>query len=203
MKRPAGSRGEYAKTAQRRQDILRTAVEVFTERGYEASSFREIAARVGMSETGVAFHFGGKAALLAAVLEIRGEQDAARWGGGGVIAPDRLTELVAHNAGQPGMVQLFTKLAAEGTSKNSRAHPFFTDRYDKIRRGTADHVRASQRDGRTRADLDPDLVAQVLIAVMDGLQVQWLYDESLDMAAAMDLLLSTWLPPHTPGPVTA
>lgn len=190
------SRGAYAKTAQRRRDILRTALEVFAERGYEASSFREIATRLGMSETGLAHHFGGKAALLAAVLEAREEDDGATWGAGDVIPLEQLTKLVAHNAERRGIVQLFTKLSAEGTSEASGAHDYFTARYDRIRRATAGHLRQSQTDGTVRADVDPDLVAQVLLAVMDGLQVQWLYDQDVDMVAGLDLLLRTWLTPR-------
>jgi hypothetical protein len=32
-------------------------------------------------------------------------------------------------------------------------------------------------------------VARLVVAVMDGLQVQWLLDDELDMAAPIDLLL--------------
>src|SRR5690349_24338436 len=99
----ARPRGTYAKTAQRRRDILRIALEVFTERGYEAASFREIATRAGMSETGLAHLFGGKSALLAAVLATRDEDDRARSGRDGVIPAERLPELVAHHADRRGV----------------------------------------------------------------------------------------------------
>lgn len=194
----ARQRGTYAKTAQRRRDILRIALEVFTERGYEAASFREIATRAGMSETGLAHHFGGKSALLAAVLATRDEEDRARWGRDGVIPADRLPELVAYNAERRGVVQLFTKLSAEGTSPASQAHEYFTERYARLRRLTADDLRSRQQDGAIRDDVEADVVAQVLLAVMDGLQVQWLYDQDTDMAAGLDLLLSTWLAPRPP-----
>jgi len=190
---PARRRGTYAKTPGRRQEILRTAIEVFASNGYDGSSFREIAARVGISETGLTHHFGGKAALLAAVLEAREEEDRARWSQDGVIPPARLRELVAHNARRRGIVQLFARLSTEGTSKASPAHDFFTERYERLRRISADNIRRSQGDGTIRPDLDADLVAQVLLAVMDGLQIQWLYDERADMVAALDLLIGTWL----------
>jgi hypothetical protein len=69
------------------------------------------------------------------------------------------------------------------------------DEVSGTRRVTADDLRQSQRDGTARADVDADIVAQILVAVMDGLQVQWLYDQNMDMAAAIDLLLTTWLQP--------
>jgi AcrR family transcriptional regulator len=196
-------RGTYAKTPGRRQEILRTAIEVFADNGYEGSSFREIAARVGMSETGLTHHFGGKAALLAAVLEAREEEDRTRWGQDGVIPPDRLRDLVAHNTQRRGIVQLFARLSTEGTSKASPAHDFFTERYERLRQASAESIRQSQDDGTIRPDLDAYLVAQVLLAVMDGLQIQWLYDEHADMVAALDLLINTWLftPADEPGEI--
>jgi AcrR family transcriptional regulator len=186
-------RGPYAKTAARRREILRTAIEVFAEYGYHGSSVREIAARVGMSETGLTHHFGGKAALLAAVIEERDAADHGRWSG-----LSGMHSLIEENSRRPGIVALFTLLSAEATAPAHPAHAFFTSRYEAVRREGAERVRAAQRDGSVRADLDPEHVAQVLIALMDGLQVQWLYDRGADMVAAFDTLMRTWLAPPDP-----
>src|SRR5690242_19294740 len=105
-KPPPNRRGPYAKTARRRQEILRTAIEVFAEYGYHGSSVREIAARVGLSETGLTHHFGGKSALLAAVIEERDAEDALRW-----TRLGELRDLIAQNAQRPGIVALFTLLS--------------------------------------------------------------------------------------------
>jgi AcrR family transcriptional regulator len=185
-----GRRGPYAKTARRRQEILRTAIEVFAEYGYHGSSIREIAARVGLSETGLTHHFGGKAALLSAVLEERDAADGLRWS---TLAD--LHSLIGQNAARPGIVALFTLLSAEATAPAHPAHEVFTQRYDAVRRGLAERVRTAQQEGTVRGDLEPALVAQILIAVMDGLQVQWLYDRDADMAKAFDLLMESWLGP--------
>jgi AcrR family transcriptional regulator len=189
-KPPTGRRGPYAKTAQRRQEILRTAIEVFAEYGYHGSSLREIAARVGMSETGLTHHFGGKAALLAAVIQERDEEDQVRWNSIG-----SLHNLIAQNTQRPGIVALFTLLSAEATAPAHPAHEFFTGRYESVRQDLMEWVRSGQRDGTIRTDLDPALVAQILVALMDGLQVQWLYDRDADMATAFDMLMRTWLAP--------
>ena len=53
-------------TAQR---ILDAAETVFAERGYDASSLREIAGRVGIREPGLYNHFAGKSEIYAAVLD--------------------------------------------------------------------------------------------------------------------------------------
>ncbi len=183
-----GRRGPYAKTARRRQEILRTAIEVFAEYGYHGSSVREIAARVGLSETGLTHHFGGKAALLAAVIEERDAEDQLRWS-----SLSDLPELIAQNAQRPGIVALFTLLSAEGTAPAHPAHEFFASRYERVRDNLTERVRAAQRDGTVRADIDAGLVAQLLVALMDGLQVQWLYDRDADMLPAFDLFMQLCL----------
>ncbi len=50
-------RGQYGKTAARRQEIVDAAVEVFGTMGYNKGSLREVADRVGMSQAGLLHHF--------------------------------------------------------------------------------------------------------------------------------------------------
>ena len=58
---------------ERREQIVRVCGEAIAERGYSATSVREIAARAGVSVGTLLHHFGSKDAILAAAL-----QDAAR-----------------------------------------------------------------------------------------------------------------------------
>src|SRR5215475_8660407 len=55
--------------AERRETILRAAVEVFAEAGYRAGKVSDVAARVGVTEPVIFQNFGSKAALFAAVVE--------------------------------------------------------------------------------------------------------------------------------------
>ncbi|MFG2022175.1 TetR/AcrR family transcriptional regulator [Streptomyces sp. NPDC048825] len=186
------ARGPYAKTAQRRREILQTAVEVFAEYGYHGSSLREIAARVGLSDTGLTHHFGGKRALLSAIIQERDDEDQA------AFADAHLTgvpELVRLNAQRPGLVQLFALLSAEATVAKHPAHEFFTERYERLREQVSGYLSGAQREGHIRADRDPDQAAVVLLALLDGLQIQWLYDRDVDMVAAFDAFYETWLAP--------
>ncbi|MFC4591622.1 TetR family transcriptional regulator [Sphaerisporangium corydalis] len=50
-----------------RTRILRTALELFGGRGYERTSVREIAERVGLTKTAVLYHFSTKADILVAL----------------------------------------------------------------------------------------------------------------------------------------
>jgi AcrR family transcriptional regulator len=52
-----------------RQEILRRAMELFAEKGYAATSLQDIATAAGCSKATVLYHFNGKPAVVAAVLE--------------------------------------------------------------------------------------------------------------------------------------
>src|SRR5699024_3097644 len=71
---PSASRGTRRSAAERTQTILESARELFCERGFEATSMAEIAARVGVVEGTVYKYFDNKHALLLAVLEAWYEQ---------------------------------------------------------------------------------------------------------------------------------
>ena len=164
----------YAKGAARREEILRVALEVFTGGGYHGSSTREIAARVGLSEAGLFHHFGSKQQLLAAVLEARDARDA-------LDADDPvagLVELVRRNAGAPELVRLFAVTSAEATAPDHAAHDGFAARYARLCALLA-------------AALGDPAHARLVVGAGDGLQVQWLYDPSIDMAADLELLLES------------
>ncbi|WP_233492329.1 TetR/AcrR family transcriptional regulator [Blastococcus sp. TF02A-30] len=55
--------------AQRRQQLLDVARELFAEKGFEATSIEEIAARADVSKPVVYEHFGGKEGLHAVVVD--------------------------------------------------------------------------------------------------------------------------------------
>jgi AcrR family transcriptional regulator len=52
-----------------RREIEQQAIVLFSEKGYQATSLQDIATAVGCSKATVLYHFNGKPAVLAAVLE--------------------------------------------------------------------------------------------------------------------------------------
>lgn len=174
--------------AETRALILDAAVEVFAEAGYRAASVREIAARCGLTHPALLYHFPTKAALLMAVLVHR---DSVGAPGGGMDALrgeallEHLVETADRNARTPGIVELFVTLAGEATAPTHPAHDFFVARYASLHGMVARGYREAAADGRLRPGVDPGDAARRLIAVMDGLQVQWLLDRSVDMAAGV------------------
>ena len=179
----------YAKGRAKRRDILDQASALFGEAGYRGTSLREIAARCGISHPGLLHHFPTKESLLLAVLAHRDEVDQERVTAGhptGAAALRRLVDVVALNATRRGIVELFTVLSAEATAADHPAHDYFVDRYSRIVRELESAYTEARDAGDLRAEVDPGRAARELIALMDGLQIQWLLgDPELDMAAAV------------------
>jgi AcrR family transcriptional regulator len=190
-------RGEYAKTGAKRTAILDAALEVFAESGYRSGSIRDVALRVGMSEAGLLHHFPTKSALLAAVLDRRDEHSLSRvpfQGDDGAATVRGLIDLAAYNASVPGVVELYCVLSAEATSPGHPAHDYFVGRYEFTRNRLRTAFEHLERDGRLDHGVSPQKAAVATIAMMDGLQVQWLLDrESVDMAEELRTFFASFV----------
>ncbi|GAA4601871.1 AcrR family transcriptional regulator [Actinoplanes octamycinicus] len=54
-----------------RAEILRVALELFTERGFEGTSIRDLSEALGMTKSSLYYHFEGKEAIIQALLASR------------------------------------------------------------------------------------------------------------------------------------
>ena len=188
--------------AERRRQIIEAATGLIAERGYWGVSMQDIADRCGLTVPGVLRHVGSKVGLLIAVLEHRDVEDArslrARLGTGEDEVPEDwavsrpadvdLRELCAatmrRNAVQPEIVRLFTVLAAESLEPTHPAHAYFARRQEfaaAAYASLAEHV--TDR---------PELLARQIMAMMDGLQIQWLRaPETIDLAQEWETAAET------------
>lgn len=192
------ARGQYAKGRARRKAIVRVASGHFAEKGFTNATILDIAAACGISRAGLLHYFPDKEALLEAVLEERDREDRQRFSpyvqaDGSIGVLKGMIDLADHNRLTPGLIDLFARLSTEATDPAHPAHKYFTERYVRIRSGTARALRSAARAGYLRENLDADDSALRLTALMDGLQAQWLLDPSIDMsrhvrAAILDLL---------------
>lgn len=176
----------------RRAEIVSAALEVFAERGYRGGSLAAVADRVGLTQQGVLHYFPSKDALLTDVLRLRDALDGREAGGadaepvpGGLAG---LEALVARNATRPGLVQCFTVLAGESVTDQHPAQDFFAARYRALRPQLAEMLRAELGDPGP-SGLAADEASALLIAIMDGLQQQWLLDPA---AISMPALVSAF-----------
>ncbi len=159
-------------------EILEAATSLFGELGFHDASLRDIAGRVGMTHPGLLHHFPSKKALLSEVLAFRDEQDLAAMQDlldGQDLDYDRaLVQVARWNATRPGVVALFATLSAEATSAKHPAHAFFIARYTQLLTRLTRFYVVLQAAGSLRAGTDPEVAAKTVLALMDGLQIQWL-----------------------------
>ncbi|MFE5073398.1 TetR/AcrR family transcriptional regulator [Streptomyces halstedii] len=185
----AEARRGYAKGRAKRGEILDQAMALFGEAGYRGASLRVIATRCGISHPGLLHHFPTKESLLLAVLEHRDEVDGEWLDLGGTTGVQRLrgfAALAELNATRRGIVELFSVVSAEATSADHPAHAYFVRRYAHSVSGAELAYVQAREDGALRDGVDPALAGAQLIALMDGLQVQWLLsDGATDMAGVL------------------
>jgi AcrR family transcriptional regulator len=174
-------RGPYAKGTVKRNEILDIALDVVSREGYDKTSVREIAREAELSQAGLLHYFSSKEELFVEVLKRREEQRGVEFETSDPVRA--MTSIVRHNAETPGLVRLYSTISAESTDAQHPGHAFFAYRYARLRGLLAEGIRGEQERGEFPADLDPEAFATILIAVVDGLQVQWLLDPDQDMAA--------------------
>jgi AcrR family transcriptional regulator len=186
--------------ADRRASIIRAAFEVIAERGYRGTSLAAVAERVGLTQQGLMHYFPTKEDLLTAVLETRDEWDLLHFGHAGPADPSapssissisvsQLADLVDYNATRPGIVQTYTVLSADSVTEDHPAREYFHDRYARVRAGMAEMLER-HRD-QLPPGTTPDQLAPLAVAVLDGLQLQWLLDpEKVDMSTGFRTFLT-------------
>lgn len=180
------TRGEYAKTAERRQQIVSAAVEVFSAAGYRKGSIRDVAEKVGLSQAGLLHHYPSKEHLLEAVLTWRDEVSRQLIGEPLPEGLDLLRGLVKateYNETTPELVELHVIVSAEGTSADHPLRNYFVNRYADLFERVRQAFERAADEGQLRPGVDCASAARTLIALMDGLQLQWLLDrDRVDMA---------------------
>jgi len=179
-------RGSYAKTAGRREEILEAAIEVFATHGFRNGSLRQVAERVGMSQAGLLHHFTNKNELLAEVLALRdhrSQEQSNLLAEPGIETLRGMVATIAYNKSMPGLVELHCVLSAEATAADHPAHDYFVERYVWVVEFLTTAFVALASQNKLSPGVNPESAARGLVAVMDGLQVQWLLDrDALDMA---------------------
>ncbi|MQY25311.1 TetR/AcrR family transcriptional regulator [Nocardia aurantia] len=186
----------------RREEILRAALAMFAERGYRGTSLDAVARAVGLTRQGVLHYFPDKQRLLAAILARTVEV------GRGDLPPHRLQEdvpaqlaaVVAHNRAHPAYAQAYSVLMAESVVADHPAREHFRAHYrqvlDEMTRGYTERWGA-----RLPSGLTPHAAAVAVLALLDGMQQQWLLDRDRTgdpetMRAVLAVLFGT----ESPGP---
>jgi AcrR family transcriptional regulator len=184
--RPKGAAG----AGETRERIVAAAAELFAERGFHATPMTGIAVASGLSQTGLLHHFASKEDLLAAVLEQRDTRDVEALSARRAVPArgwevyEDMVELVRLNAGRQALVRLFTNLAGEAVDPTHPGHDWLRRHHavavDSLTRALTEAV----TDGTADPAVPARTIARQFVALMDGLQLQWLVaPDDVDMAA--------------------
>ncbi|MFJ4998484.1 TetR/AcrR family transcriptional regulator [Microbacterium sp. NPDC088619] len=176
-------RASYANGERRRQQIVEAAIEVFAENGYSGTSLRSIAERAGTSHVSLMHHFGSKEALFQRVLERRLalDQDVrlAAFAESGIEAAASV--MMKRNTRSRALIQLDATIQVEAVDPNHPAHDYMKQLFADTVKEVLEQLHAEESRGVIREGLPLPVVARQLGALIIGLQIEWLYDEDLDM----------------------
>jgi len=177
------TRGPYAKGSAKRLEILDHALEVIERDGYNSISARAIARESGLSQAGLLHYFKTKEELFVEV--VRRRDDALLDELGDRDPVETLIESVRRISESPGLARLFAAVSVDSTDAQHPGHAYVAYRYARLRSRLVESLRERQERGELPADRDPDSVAVSLLALADGLQVQWLLDPTIDVAGRL------------------
>ncbi len=173
-------RGPYAPGLAARTKILQGAAQLFGQRGYRGASLDEIAKASGISKQGLLHHFPNKKTLLVAVLKYRDDVDLEAWPEQealvGTAILDVWDRVVERNIELMGLVRLSHVLCAESSEADHPAREFFLEHFRLGHAMLLHAFTAGVQAGKLRPELNYDVISRQVIAMLEGLENQWLVD---------------------------
>ena len=165
-------------TTARREAVLEAAVQVFSERGFRAASFDEVAERAGLTRQGVLHYFPSKTKLLMAMLRFREEmhRDHLADGHADEDLPSQIAEVLAFDHRIPALAQVSSKLMVTGVSRDDPVWQDVRDYYQTLQDYVVERLTGIYGE-RLPSGLSPRAAAMAVLAMLDGLQEHWLLDD--------------------------
>jgi AcrR family transcriptional regulator len=171
----------------RREQILEESISILGRLGYHGFTVQELAERCGLSNAGLLYHFPSKNQLFVAVVEELERREIR------ALAPlitavernetsgvpltaiiDLLHAMVSRGGTRPELVRFYAVLQSESLDEGHPAHDSFRERERAVLELFTRLV--------TPYVAEPRSTARQLLALMDGLRLQWLRaDESFDV----------------------
>jgi AcrR family transcriptional regulator len=156
------------------ESVLRAAVEVFNERGYDGASMEDLSRRLGIAKSAIYHHVSGKEELLRMALDraLDGWAEAAeRAEELDAPAIERLEMLVRGTVAvlETRLPYVTLLLRVRGNTDVERAALERRRSFDRL---VASLVEQAERDGDVRADVDPKVTARLLFGMINSI-VEW------------------------------
>jgi len=162
---------------QRREQILHTAVDLFSRRGFKGTTTKEIAKAAGVSEAIIFRHFATKDELYGAILDSKSCQDGLHrfpWEGNEVLQQairDRDDFAVFYNIALQAMnnhqndVSFMRLLLYSALEEHQLADRFFGEFVSQVYGFIGEYIRERQAEGAVR-DVEPRVVVRAFLGML-------------------------------------
>jgi AcrR family transcriptional regulator len=162
---------------ERREQILTTAVNLFSQHGFRGTTTKEIARAAGVSEAMVFRHFATKDALYGAILDNKGCREGVHkfpWEDDDVLKralAEKDDFAVFYNIALSALdkhqkdVGFMRLLFFSALEEHELAERFFSDFVARVYEFIGDYIRSRQSDGVMR-DVDPRIVVRAFLGML-------------------------------------
>jgi AcrR family transcriptional regulator len=187
-----------------REEILVAALEVYAERGYRGTSLDTVAERAGLTRQGLLHYFPSKKKLLIALLQFREDRSREHLAADHADKdwPSQLAEAVAFDHQNPVLAEVHSVLLADSITGSDPDQHYLHDHQQLLQDRTV--ALFTERYGpRLPSGLTPQTAATAVLAMVEGMQHQWLLEpEQTDYPAIMRDVMTVLLGSATECPPT-
>ncbi|GAB3475582.1 TetR/AcrR family transcriptional regulator [Amycolatopsis cihanbeyliensis] len=171
---PPASSGRRGRPGYDLESVLRVAVKLFNDRGYDGTSMEDLSRKLGITKSAIYHHVSSKQELLRLAVDraldgLFAVVDEAEQVDGRAV--ERLEYLVRGSVtvlvDRLPFVTLL--LRVRGNTKVERAALARRREFDKI---VSELVRAAENEGDIRPDIDPAVTARLLFGMVNSL-IEW------------------------------
>ncbi|WP_062527140.1 TetR family transcriptional regulator C-terminal domain-containing protein [Demequina rhizosphaerae] len=195
-----GPTGARLRLEQDEHALAAAALDEIRHGGWRDSSLARVADAAGLTLAHAREVYPDERELLVDALRLRDDlgiellPDSPRDGRGLLQA---FIDIARFGTETPGTLELFGTLATAATAPDHPGHEYFRARYAWLRGLLVDALRELEEEGELKRRCDPQGVAAQAIALLDGLQIQWLLDsEAIDVEGLLRSFLDRYL--HEP-----
>ena len=166
---------------QRRVQLVEAAIRVMAREGWQSTSISGVTKEAGVSRGLASYHFRDKSELLSAVLSRCREKftTAVLEGSAEGTSAEQMRRIIQLAVRQiredPVVFQVFLHFTAAAPSVPELGDEI-RSLWGTFRHVTAEGIRAGQREGSYRSEIDAEAAAAELLGGIVGLALQWMLD---------------------------
>jgi AcrR family transcriptional regulator len=172
--------------------LLHAAMKLFVKKGYKGSSVAEITKEAGLTRGSLYCHFETKEHLAREIIKLFEEKYLNSMMNyvekEGKDASDKFQKMMRFNvwfAGEhPDLCLFMTVISAEMVGSRNRLEPYLKSVYRKWSEFITGILKDGRRAGEFKREIDPQMMAWVIIGVHDGVLLQKeMNRETIDLQA--------------------